>query len=91
MAKFRLTHTFHSSTDAFWEMFWDPDFDALVNASASVVSDVMSDKTDADGIRTQVVTSKPDRTLPPAVARVIGAQEILYRTTLIYYPERNCV
>lgn len=91
MAKLRLLHTFKSSPESFWEMFWDPAFDDLVNASASVVSVVVSDQTDADGMRQQVVTSKPNRTLPPAVARVIGAQEISYRTTLTYYPKKGFV
>lgn len=91
MAKLNITHTFSCTPDAYWAMYWDTAYDDLVNESAAVTRTLVSDRTDPEGVRHQVVQSTPDRTLPPALARVVGAQQISYRATTTYYPKRGLV
>lgn len=83
MQKLQVRHTFACSPAEYWALVWDDAFDRSVNEAAEVTKDVLEDRVEGSE---RVVVSKtvPKRTLPAAVAAVVGTDRITYLQTTRY-------
>lgn len=80
MQRLSIRHRFPCSVDTFWEMFWDEEYEAMVSEAAAVERETLEDRMEGE-VRVLVSRTTPDRELPVAVAKVIGANKLIYTQT----------
>lgn len=75
--KLEIRHTFPCTPEAYWEMYWDPAFDALLMKDATVDREIVSESIVGD-IMTRRMRFTPHQELPGAVAKIIGTSKLIY-------------
>lgn len=75
--KLFVRHTFECTPERFWEMYWDPGFDAALGREAAVMREVLEERTEGRVV-VRRVRFTPDRELPGPVAALIGAKKLVY-------------
>ena len=75
--KLFVRHTFDCTPERFWQMYWDPEFDAMLQKEAGVTRELLEERKEGDVVvrRLRVI---PDRELPSAASAVIGTKKLVY-------------
>jgi hypothetical protein len=75
--KLTVRHTFPCTLDQFWEMYWDPEFDASLQAEAGVQRDILQESVQG-AVTTRRVRITPAAELPGPVASLVGSKKLVY-------------
>lgn len=75
--KLLVRHAFSCSTDAFWKMYWDDAFDAMLRKESAVQREVLEERTEGS-VLVRKVRLTPDRELPGPVATLLGTKKLVY-------------
>ncbi|MBA2321321.1 MAG: DUF2505 domain-containing protein [Deltaproteobacteria bacterium] len=75
--KIAVRHRFDCTVDQFWEMYWDPTFEAQMQKEAGISREILDEKREGH-IVTRRVRITPDRELPGAVAALLGSKKLIY-------------
>ena len=75
--KLNVSHSFPCTPDAFWEMYWDDAYDAMLSADSEVDRTILSEKEEA-GVLVRRLRFTPKKDLPRAVAKLLGSSKLVY-------------
>ena len=75
--KIDVRHRFACTPERFWEMYWDPSFDALLNEGSDTQTTLL-DTSDDGEVLYRKVRFTPQQTLPRPVAKLLGADKLVY-------------
>lgn len=75
--KLLVRHKFDCTPERFWEMYWDDGFDEMLRRDSTVHRDVLEERTEGDVVIRRVRFT-PDKELPAAAAKLIGATKLVY-------------
>lgn len=75
--KLSVRNAFPCSVDEFWAMYWDPQFDEVLQKEARVTRKLLHEETKGD-VTTRRVKLTPDADLPAAVAAILGSKKLEY-------------
>ena len=73
-----VRHTLPCAPDQFWDLFWDPEFERRLDASAEIQREMVELGPEIDGIQSWRIRMTPQRELPRAVAKLIGSKKLVY-------------
>lgn len=75
--KLLVRHRFDCTPERFWQMYWDPDFEAALRQQAAVQRELLEERREGDVV-VRRLRFTPDRELPAAAAAVLGARKLVY-------------
>lgn len=75
--KLSVRHTYPCTPEIFWEMYWDDEFDAQLQADSTVDREVLSE-IDEGGVVVRRLRFTPQNELPSPVARIVGTKKLTY-------------
>ena len=85
--KLDVRHVFPCSADQFLAMFWDDDFDRYLQEGAAVNRTILSERKEGD-VHHWRMRFEPDRELPGPVAKILGADKLVYEQETRLGPDR---
>ena len=83
--KLDIRHTFPVTPDEFWAMFWDEEFERRNAQSATVLRELISERTDGQ-VRVQRWRYTSTRPVPAPMAKILGIDRISYEQDNRYDP-----
>ena len=75
--KLQAQNSFPCSPERFWEMYWSPSFDDMLNEGTTVHRELLSETADASGC-VRRLRFTPQQELPSAVASLVGSTRLVY-------------
>lgn len=75
--KLSVRHKFDCTPARFWQMYWDPDFDATMRKQAGIQRELLEERREGD-VLVRRLRITPERELPAAAATVLGAKKLVY-------------
>ena len=75
--KLLVRHTFDCTPERFWQMYWDPEFDAMMREQAAVSREVLEERREGD-VLVRRLRITPERELPAAAATLLGTKKLVY-------------
>ena len=67
-------------------MFFNPDFDALVDEATDVTRTTVSSIINDNGEQVMTIRTTPNRTMPPAMASMLGTDRLIYEQISTFNP-----
>ena len=78
--KLAVRHTFPCTLDVFWQMFWDDDYDRMMQEATGNDRELLKDEQKGDE-RHWRMRFTPRQELPKMVAKATGAKKLIYEQT----------
>ena len=75
--KIEVRHRFDCTPERYWEMYWHPEFDQMLNKRSTVTREVV-DENDDGTVLYRRLRFTPDRELPRAASRILGSTKLVY-------------
>jgi hypothetical protein len=75
--KLSVRHTFPCTPDEFWDIFWDPAFDARMQQGQTTLRELLEDREEGP-VRIQRYRFTPNKTYPAPMVAAIGTDKISY-------------
>lgn len=75
--KLDIRHTFACTPQRFWEMYWDDALDEMMRESSKLQRELVEERTEGE-IAVRRLRFIPDKELPAAAARLVGAKKLIY-------------
>lgn len=75
--KLDVRHAYACSPERFWTMYWDDDFDAMLQRESAVQRTLIEER-DEGNVLYRRVKFVPDRELPGPVAKLLGSNKLVY-------------
>jgi hypothetical protein len=75
--KLLVRHTFDCTPERFWQMYWDPEFDAMMRRNAAVQRELLEERREGDVVVRRLRIT-PERELPAAASALVGAKKLVY-------------
>lgn len=83
--KLHVRHTFPCDPETFWKMYWDEEFDAMLQRGSNVQREIL-DQHEEGGVVVRRVRFTPQRELPAPAAKVLGSSKLVYDQESRYDP-----
>ncbi len=81
--KLSVRHEFPCTVAEFWTAFWDAELDRRIQRGAGLVRSLTTERTEGT-TRFLKYRYTPDKTLPAAVAKVLGTDKLVYDQELTF-------
>ena len=75
--KLYVRHAFDCTPETFWKMYWDDAFDEMLRRDATVERELVWERSEGT-VSARRLRFTPDKELPRPVAKLIGAQKLIY-------------
>lgn len=86
--KLHVRHTFPCDPETFWKMYWDDEFDAMLQRGNTVQRELLEQR-DEGGVVVRRVRFTPQRDLPAPAAKLLGSSKLVYEQESRFDPARS--
>jgi len=86
--KLLVRNRFDCTPTRFWEMYWSDSFDEMLSAGSDVKRELLEERDEA-GVNVRKVRFTPSTELPRSVAKLLGADRLIYDQEMRYHPDAS--